>query len=292
MFRFVPAATLAVALMPWAAAAQSTVFTVTTATADVHKSPSVGSPTIGQALRGRELAVTREVGDWVRVSWPSGPDGAGYVRRSLGSLSRPAGPVPAGVAAPSSSAAEPAAQSGVDVRSDIAAVHRSSLPVQHKAPAYRLPSHVIGLGGLMNGSELGFGASGRAWTTSRLGVQVELSRFSRTDALTLGRVNSIVFAPSVIYSVRSLVRDSFWLRPYFGGGAKLSRSTHSIDAVPESLSENRTSWQVLGGSELTLPNAPRFALSADVRYDSSDEPFAGFEFGGLGFAIAGHWYVK
>ena len=290
MIRFVPAAALAIALMPWAAAAQSTVFTVTTATADVHKSPSVGSPTIGQALRGRELAVTREVGDWVRVSWPSGPDGAGYVRRSLGSLSRPA----AGVAGPaaSSSAVEPGAQSAVDVRSDIAAVQRSSLPVQHKAPAYRLPSHVIGLGGLMNGSEIGFGASGRAWTTSRLGVQVELSRFSRTDALTLGRVNSIVFAPSVIYSVRSLVRDSFWLRPYFGGGAKLSRSTHSIDAVPESLSENRTSWQVLGGSELTLPNAPRFALSADVRYDSSDEPFAGFEFGGLGFAIAGHWYVK
>jgi hypothetical protein len=49
---------------------------------------------------------------------------------------------------------------------------------------------------------------------------------------------------------------------------------------------------VLGGSELTLPNAPRFALSADVRYDSSDTPFAGFEFGGLGFAVAGHWYVK
>jgi opacity protein-like surface antigen len=292
MFRFVPAAALAVALMPWAAAAQSTVFTVTTATADVHKSPSVGSPTIGQALRGRELAVTREVGDWVRVSWPSGPDGAGYVRRSLGSLARPAGPVPAGVAAPTSSAVEPAAQSATDVRSDIAAVQRSSLPVQRKAPAYRLPSHVIGLGGLMNGSEIGFGASGRAWTSSRLGVQVELSRFSRTDAVTLGRVNSVVFAPSVIYSVRSLVRDSFWVRPYFGGGAKLSRSTHSIDAVPESLSENKTSWQVLGGGELTLPNAPRFALSADVRYDSSDAPFAGFEFGGLGFAIAGHWYVK
>ena len=63
MIRFVPAAALAVALMPSAAAAQSMVFTVTTATADVHKSPSVGSPTIGQAPRGRELAVTREVGD-------------------------------------------------------------------------------------------------------------------------------------------------------------------------------------------------------------------------------------
>jgi hypothetical protein len=63
--------------------APSTKLTVSEASADVHKTPSVGSPVIGKAPRGTELVVTREVGDWVKVSWPSSPDGAGYVRASL-----------------------------------------------------------------------------------------------------------------------------------------------------------------------------------------------------------------
>jgi len=59
-----------------------TKLTVSEASASVHKTPSVGSPVLGSAPRGTELVVTREVGDWVKVSWPSSPDGAGYVRAS------------------------------------------------------------------------------------------------------------------------------------------------------------------------------------------------------------------
>ena len=69
--------------------AQNTVkLTVNEASANVHKSPSVGSPVIGKAPRGTALVVTREVGDWVKVSWPSAADGAGYVRVSAGTLAR------------------------------------------------------------------------------------------------------------------------------------------------------------------------------------------------------------
>ena len=44
-------------------------------------------PAIGQAARGAKLAVTRNVGDWVKVAWPSAADGVGYVRVSVGSVS-------------------------------------------------------------------------------------------------------------------------------------------------------------------------------------------------------------
>src|SRR4029453_13215935 len=43
--------------------------TVREASAPVHKTPSVASPVIGDAPRGTELVVTREVGDWVKVAW-------------------------------------------------------------------------------------------------------------------------------------------------------------------------------------------------------------------------------
>ena len=50
--------------------------TVSEATA-VHKTPSVASPVVGNAPRGTELVVTREVGDWVKIAWPSAADGEG-----------------------------------------------------------------------------------------------------------------------------------------------------------------------------------------------------------------------
>ena len=53
----------------------------------MHKAPSTASPVIGQAARGAKLAVTRNVGDWVKVAWPSAADGVGYVRVSVGSVS-------------------------------------------------------------------------------------------------------------------------------------------------------------------------------------------------------------
>ena len=68
--------------------AQVTLFTVTTASADVHIAPSTGSRVIGQVLRGRTFEVTRNLGSWVRVEWPDAPNGAAYLHVSWGSMSR------------------------------------------------------------------------------------------------------------------------------------------------------------------------------------------------------------
>ena len=63
-----------------AAFAQNAEITVKVVSAEVHRRrPSVGSPVIGKAPRGAVLEVTREVGDWVKVSWPDDKSGVGYV---------------------------------------------------------------------------------------------------------------------------------------------------------------------------------------------------------------------
>ena len=75
--------------------------TVSEATA-VHKTPSVASPVVGNAPRGTELVVTREVGDWVKVAWPSAADGVGYVR--VNALARGNAAAPAVAKAPAAAA--------------------------------------------------------------------------------------------------------------------------------------------------------------------------------------------
>ena len=44
---------------------------------------------VGQAPRGTILKVSRELGSWVKVSWPGTPDDSGYVHVSVGSIGRP-----------------------------------------------------------------------------------------------------------------------------------------------------------------------------------------------------------
>jgi opacity protein-like surface antigen len=88
MVRHVVAAAFAVAfcLSPSWLSAQTMAIKVSVASANVHKFPSVGSPVIGTAERGAILDVTRELGDWVRVSWPEAEDGAGYMHLSAGTM--------------------------------------------------------------------------------------------------------------------------------------------------------------------------------------------------------------
>jgi hypothetical protein len=291
MIRHELAAADVVCLFPYAALGQTPVLTIDAASADVYKAPTVASPIVGRAVRGRVLEVTREVGDWVKVSWPDAADGIGYVRLSMGSLSR-TGVLPS-KALTGTSSARPAIESGAgpstDVRKGIAGSGAAlgQTGSEYVAP----PAHTIGIGGLMNGSTIGYGLSGRAWSRRRFGVQLELSRYSLTTPTT-DRVTSLQFGPSLLFSLRSRVTEYMWIRPYLGGGARFSRFTLNNNATALPASENRRSWQVFGGSELTFPNAPRVALSADLRYDSSDTPFGGFEFGGLGFSLSGHWYFK
>src|SRR5262245_29663453 len=73
---------------PAPAAASAAELTINTQAATVYQAPSTGSRVVGTARRGTVLPVTRELGSWVRVSWPDSAEGAGYVHVSSGSLTR------------------------------------------------------------------------------------------------------------------------------------------------------------------------------------------------------------
>src|SRR5262249_23057700 len=86
---------------------QTTQFTVTAESADIHMTPSTGSIVIGHASRGTVFDVTRELGSWVRIPWPSGPEGSGYVHVSWGTIAH-GGTAARGVPADATRAADAA----------------------------------------------------------------------------------------------------------------------------------------------------------------------------------------
>lgn len=310
------AAALAVVLMlsPFTISelsAQGTELTVNLASTNVYKGPSTGSPVIGKALRGTVLEVTRELGDWVKVTWTSAPDSVGYVHLSAGALAprgtsapnrapavsspRPAASSPRAAVASARPAADPLSQRTTQLLGEPAGTHEH--PVQAQSVYINPPTHQFGVGGQVSGSTLGFGGSARVWTRKRLGVQFDVSRYAgdaMLNAAVPGRVTSVQFAPSALYSLADRVNDYFWVRPYVGAGLDMHRQTFSDAAAPGvSVSDSTFGYQAFGGGEITFPNMPRFALSADVGYRwSRSTPFAGFELGGLGFTLSGHWYVK
>jgi hypothetical protein len=75
---------LVVALVPAQLMAQTATMTVTSTSATVHKTPSMGSPVIGQLPVGRAVEVQRELGSWVAVSWGTGAGNSGYIHVSKG----------------------------------------------------------------------------------------------------------------------------------------------------------------------------------------------------------------
>jgi hypothetical protein len=267
--------------------AQSTVLTVRSSSANVHKSPSTGSPVVGKAPRGAMLEVTRELGSWVRVSWPDVPEGVGFVHLTAGSIQR-------GSDAPASrtSAAgrsRPTTQSGAAQTAQ--AGQGAGLPSAAPSP-YVLPTHVVGVGARVGGSALAFGGSARAWRRGRLGFQVEVSRHSMTSTGVTGRVTSTQFTPSALYSFRDRVTNAVWIRPYLGAGIGLHHQTLSGVTPGSSTSDNGLGLQAFGGAEITLASVPRLALSADLGYYGAPSPFAGFEPGGMGMSLAAHWYLR
>ena len=282
--------------------AQTSQFTVNVQSAAVRKSPSVASPVIGQAPRGAVLEITRDLGAWVKVAWPEAADGIGYVHQSMGTRSRPTTleeRVAVAVAMPSSAveadAAVAAAQSG-------AASQRSpdAIPLSARTVYVAPPTHFVGLGGRLTGTtdEMtagGFGVTSRVWSRNRFGVQMDLSRSRRTSTEVPGRMTTLQFAPSAIYSLPDRVGDSLWLRPYLGGGAALNRATLKVDPLGTTPGITDNAWQLraFGGTELTLPAVARFAISADVGYIFwRQESFAGFDPGRVTVGLSGHWYVK
>jgi hypothetical protein len=282
---------IVVCLTPSLASAQGTEFTVKVQTAAIRKAPSTGSPIVGEAPRGATLEVTRDIGAWVKVAWPEAPDGVGYVHQTMGTIAQRASreerltttfanlPPPEPEAAP-----ELAAQSAPSIEAS------ASTRTVYVPP----PTHFVGFGGQMSGATPGFGFTSRLWSRRRLGLQLDLSQSRLTSDTSTERVRSTQFAPSLIFSLTDYVGDSLWLRPYFGGGGVMTRSKLSSDTpeVSASVTDSSFGLRAFGGTELTLPGAPRFAISADVGYQWSEQPFPGFELGGLGFSISGHWYVK
>jgi Bacterial SH3 domain len=291
--RYASAVALAVCLLSTPAFAQTPnpQFTVSVQSAAVRKSPSTGSAVVGQAPRGTVLEVTRDIGAWVKVTWPDGPDGFGYVHTSMGKMSER-------LTMEERVAAAFVPTPGAEPAVDLAAIAPSVAPDDSQVSTRTLyvppPTHLVGLGGQLSGATPGFGFTSRIWSRNRLGVQLDLSRSRMTTSATPERLESTQFAPSVVYAIADHVSDSIWLRPYVGGGGAFVKSTlkSGTPEVTTPVSDSRFTVRTFGGVEVTLPNVPRFAVSADLGYDWSKQPFPGFELGGLGFSVSGHWYVK
>jgi hypothetical protein len=279
MIRHAVAVAFAICVSPASLYAQTAQLTVNTPSATIYKGPSVGSPVIGQAPRGAVLEVVRELGDWVKVTWPAVPDATGYVRTSAGSVTRQGSgqgvpafgratldTVPMGNAATNASPTQIAGQ---------------------PAPTGGAISRVMGFGGRMGGSALGFGGSLRGWSKKRIGVQVEVSRYSLTSVDAAGRVTTLEVAPSVLYALPNRVGDYVWLRPYVGAGLNLQRATQ-----PGFGSASKTGFQAFGGGEFTFASAPRLAVSTDLGYRRVPAPYQGFDLGDMRLGISAHWYLK
>ena len=271
-------------------AVPATELRINTQAATIYRSPSTGSPVVGTAHRGAVLPVTRELGSWVRVSWPDSADGAGYVHISSGSLTR-TGAAPATLnLSPTQSG--PAPMPMMSTSDPAASVQQTN---QYTGTVYvPQPTHVVGLGGKLMGSELGYGISGRAWTNGRFGVQFDLSRSKISNAGFAEQATMLQFAPSVLYSFGDKVSDYVWVRPYVGGGGSFNRHTLRLGAADSdpSVNDNAFGFRAFGGGEFTFASMPKFSVSADVGYDWSTSPFFGYDFSGFGFAVSGHWYVK
>jgi len=270
--------------------AQAPVFTVQAVSADVYKAPSTGSPVIGHVPRGTALPVTRELGSWVKVSWSRAEDGVGYVHVSMGSLGQSDTSRLAAAARSPQPMSETSSSSASAIRNPAAAPQG----VPTRVVYLQAPGHLVGFGGRVGPSNVGFGASARAWSHDRFGVQFDLSRVAMAGLAPTERMTSMQFEPGVLYTLADHVADYIWVRPYAGSGLTISRrslSSTTPSAAPVA-SQSNVGVQAFGGTELTFAGMPRFAVSVDVAYRWGTTEFAGIDLGRIGLSVAGRWYVK
>jgi len=234
--------------------------------------------------RGTALPVTRELGSWVKVSWSRAEDGVGYVHVSMGSL----GQSETNRLAAAARSSEAASSSTI----------RGPVPTPQGVPTrvvyLQAPGHLVGFGGRVGPSNVGFGASARAWSHDRFGVQFDLSRVAMAGLAPTERMTSMQFEPGVLYTLADHVADYIWVRPYAGSGLTISRrslSSTTPGAAPVA-SQSNVGVQAFGGTELTFAGMPRFAVSVDVAYRWGTTEFAGIDLGRIGLSVAGRWYVK
>jgi hypothetical protein len=297
MIRRAAAVILVLIFTPPLLQAQDAVLTVTAPSAEIHKGPSIVTPVIGHAARDTVLPVTRNLGSWVKVDWPAGPDGAGYVHVTMGRLrtleadasmaTMAPRPIPRSVSVPTSTEiSEPAP---IAPRTGTSAERIALSGPQGVTPI----SHVFGVGGLV-GSTKSFGATARAWRNDHFGIQLRLTRDHIRSDSAAGGVTSMQFEPGVVYSPFDHVSDYVWIRPYLGSGVTFSHQTlkSSAPAGIEPRSDNAAGFHIFGGTELTFASVTRFGLSADLGYRRLPALFPGFETDRLSMSIAGHWYIK
>jgi hypothetical protein len=261
--------------------AQSTEFTVNEP-AEVHKGPSTINPVIGKAPRGTVLKVTRELGSWVRISWPAAEDGVGFVQVSMGRISHgstPAsnqtgGPTTRSIPSITSIAGRQAPASASPATTGVQGDRSGAVVPPAPGSSVSIP-HLVGLGGRMGGSTLGLGVSARAAVGNRFGIQLEVSRYSLTSAVAQQSLSFLEFAPSLIYSLPDRVTDYVWVRPYVGAGL-VSRSTlgGATPAAGASVTDNRLGRQAFAGAEVSHASVPRFTLSADYGYRWAHTPIS------------------
>lgn len=287
MIRHAAAIAVALLLTPAWLQAQNPEFTVNVQSANVHKGPSTGSPVIGKAPRGAVLEVTRDLGDWLKVTWPEVPDSTGYVHITSGAKARPMAGEPRSGAAPTY-VNRPARATLVPVPANANVSYAALETDDSRGSLYVSPrTHVMGVGGRMAGTTFGYGGTFRGWTRNRLGLQVELSRYSLTSADAFGTVTSLELAPSAMYSLPDRVADYVWFRPFVGGGVNLHRASQ-----PGFGSTNKVGFQAFGGGEATFASFPSLAISADLGYRSTPAPYEGFDLTGVRVSVAAHWYWK
>jgi hypothetical protein len=285
--------------MPLSLYAQDATLTITVASAEVHKGPSTVTPVIGHVARGATEPVLRNLGSWVRIPWPSAPDGVAYVHATMGRLS---GNVPAPSALPTSPTAMPTTPAPAPMPAappTPAAAAKQSSPRTPDRPVVGVQgaqgttsiSHVLGVGGLVQ-SARGFGATGRAWRGDRFGVEFRLTRNSRTSGAAAGRMTSVELEPRAVYAIADHVSDYVWVRPYVGSGLTFSHRTLTNSAASENASVNGVQLHVFAGGELTFATMTQVGLSVEVGYRPSSTPFPGFQTDRLGLSIGAHWYIK
>jgi len=284
-------------------AQEEALFTISVPSANIHAAPTTASRVIATTARGTSFEVTRELGSWVAIVWPEAHNGVGYLHVSWGTLSR--GGVVEGErtsSAPSTTAGPMAELTPGRQRASVlepvsapAARRIDQQPIGLPAqPASRvlLPSHVVGVGGRLGTQALaGFAGIGRVWFAGPVGAQLELGQATRTSAALL-RMNVTEIGFNAITSFSDLVTNTVWMRPYVGAGVSIFRSTmRTADGVSLATDSSR-GYQAFGGAEFTWAHVPQLAVSADVRHVWTATAFRGFETGGLGLALAAHWYVK
>jgi hypothetical protein len=290
---------LALALNQVSLHGQDLVFTVNVASADVHKGPSIATPVIGHVSRGTAMPVTRNLGSWVKVSWPAAPDGFAYLHVTTGRLMVPNGDAPASTSAPRASSATAPASAPQSAAASTTPVQIGKPPrparerVVIRQQGSTPISHVVGIGGLFGSTDT-FGASARAWRDNGLGLQFGFTRGEMTSSVAPGRVTSFELEPALVYGLFDRVGDYFWFRPYVGAGVSM-RHQSLQDAAPAGGGPSTTTaagFRAFGGAEMTFAGAPRFALSVDAGYRQFSTSFPGFEPDRFSAIVSGHWYVK